>query len=919
MTATTPFDPLVELFLNNGWRDISALGDVRYQGSRGIRITNGLQDEASQINSTCTLTLDNRSGAYSPRNPMGPWFGYLKRNTPIRVSTRPVRDFFTARTAVNGWGTSSQSPGFLGWTTTGGSAGDYAVTGGVATHSLSSTATRTSYLADVGLSHVELRGTFQLPFADTLGGNVLLTLGFRGISTSNVYRAQVAVTAAEAVTVQFTDYFGVLVGSPTTVPGLTHSGQKIRVAAHLDGEKFRIKVWAATSVEPYAWNLEADSYTVTPGWVSIESAKAAGNTNGTFSVSWTDVEVINRRFIGEVSEWPPQRDISGKDTTTTITAAGILRRLRAGNKPLRSPAYRSLSRAAGLIAYWPCEDGSSAAQLASLRSDWPQMNILTTAKPSFAASTKFFASQPVPVVGTSIWDGQVAPYAVPSPGVIQMRWLMYVDTSSGEPADGASLVRWYCEGSAAYWIVRYKTGGGLQLQCLDTNQTQLFVQAVGFTVNNARARVNLNVSQNGANIDWNLGVANIGAPVAGFFTGTLNAQTVGMLRSITVGTDQNLNNVSIGHITAQSAITSFFDFANEMNAWQGEAGLTRISRICSEQGIPFQGEGATSMAMGPQPVAAPLDFLAQTAQCDQGLTFEPRSHSCLGYMTSQSLTNRPVRLTLDYSAHNFFDSLPVIDDDRYTVNQVTVTKSNSDTLTGSSVTVSQDSGYLAALPFEQGGVGVYDKAYQINCDTYLQTADLAGWLLMKGALDQPRIPQVTMYLHNQRIYADLSTLMGAWDLREGAVLTIANLPTVISADTRRLMVIGSAERLTQFEHEITWNTQPGDAYLVAQLDDSFYRVEAGAAFLNADVVTTGATSISVKSLDGTTFTTDAAEMPFDITVGGERMRVTAVAGTTSPQTFTVTRSINGVVKTHVADNTETARVSVVSHSVLALA
>lgn len=37
---------------------------------------------------------------------------------------------------------------------------------------------------------------------------------------------------------------------------------------------------------------------------------------------------------------------------------------------------------------------------------------------------------------------------------------------------------------------------------------------------------------------------------------------------------------------------------------------------------------------------------------------------------------------------------------------------------------------------------------------------------------------------------------------------------------------------------------------------------------------------------------------FDIMMGGERMTVTAVSGASSPQTFTVTRAVNGVSKTH---------------------
>jgi hypothetical protein len=37
---------------------------------------------------------------------------------------------------------------------------------------------------------------------------------------------------------------------------------------------------------------------------------------------------------------------------------------------------------------------------------------------------------------------------------------------------------------------------------------------------------------------------------------------------------------------------------------------------------------------------------------------------------------------------------------------------------------------------------------------------------------------------------------------------------------------------------------------------------------------------------------------FDIRVGGEVVTVTAISGASSPQTFTVTRSVNGVVKAH---------------------
>ena len=67
-------------------------------------------------------------------------------------------------------------------------------------------------------------------------------------------------------------------------------------------------------------------------------------------------------------------------------------------------------------------------------------------------------------------------------------------------------------------------------------------------------------------------------------------------------------------------------------------------------------------------------------------------------------------------------------------------------------------------------------------------------------------------------------------------------------------------------------------------------------------VSASATSLSVSSVGVVWADTvsDAAEFPFDIMVEGERMTVTAISGTTSPQTFTVTRAVNGVSRPHSA-------------------
>ena len=75
-------DLAVELFLDGDWVDITP--DVRVDP--GLTITFGVPNESATADpSTCTLTVNNRDGKYSPRNPAGPYYGHLTRNTPLRV------------------------------------------------------------------------------------------------------------------------------------------------------------------------------------------------------------------------------------------------------------------------------------------------------------------------------------------------------------------------------------------------------------------------------------------------------------------------------------------------------------------------------------------------------------------------------------------------------------------------------------------------------------------------------------------------------------------------------------------------------------------------------------------------------------------------------------------------------------------
>jgi hypothetical protein len=72
----------VELFYSGTWHDITS---YVYERDR-IQITRGRPNETTSADpSSCSLTLNNRDGRFSSRNPNSPLYGLIGRNTPLRV------------------------------------------------------------------------------------------------------------------------------------------------------------------------------------------------------------------------------------------------------------------------------------------------------------------------------------------------------------------------------------------------------------------------------------------------------------------------------------------------------------------------------------------------------------------------------------------------------------------------------------------------------------------------------------------------------------------------------------------------------------------------------------------------------------------------------------------------------------------
>jgi hypothetical protein len=76
----------VEMLVNGAWVDITSYVMVRNDQGR-ITITSGIRDEGSLTEqSRSTLPLSNSDGRFTRRNPTGPYYGYIGRNTPARIN-----------------------------------------------------------------------------------------------------------------------------------------------------------------------------------------------------------------------------------------------------------------------------------------------------------------------------------------------------------------------------------------------------------------------------------------------------------------------------------------------------------------------------------------------------------------------------------------------------------------------------------------------------------------------------------------------------------------------------------------------------------------------------------------------------------------------------------------------------------------
>jgi hypothetical protein len=634
------------------------------------------------------------------------------------------------------------------------------------------------------------------------------------------------------------------------------------------------------------------------------------------------------RFYGEVPEWPTNADVSGADVYTDIAAFGQLRRLAQGNQPLRSTMYRSLGLGLGLghqpTAYWPCEDGPNSTAIASGLAGGTPMTLSGQALPTFSSNTSFLSSLPLPLLSASTWTGTIPTSSTGDSNSVG--FLLSIPPAGA--VNGAVLLRLYTAGTIARLDLLYGTtgSGSLRLIGYDRSSVQLFDS--GYVSPSIFPRF---IGFNGLPVFVTLflgpaagspGVVSYGVQFSSLYpltpigtnfvlsSGTLSG-SIGVATSIIINPDGNINDTAVGQVFYQPNIDLIDNLFASLNAWITELPTTptlafgigvssgRFLRLCQEQNVQGAVISATGIyagdatTMGYQLDDTFINLVQGPATSSGGLLFEARDQAALVLRERGSLYNQSAQITLDYAQHQLSAQPVPVDDDAFTRNNVTVTR-----IGGSSSIQALTSGALS-IQAPPNGVGDYPTNYDLSLGADSLVADAAGWRLHLGTVDEPRYPQISINLRHSTFTGNLDLMNAALTIDIGDRLVVNNPPAWLPPDPISQIVQGYSETIGRFEHDITFNCSPESPYRVAVLGDTLLsQVDTDGSTLSQTYPLGTETTIKVATTTSTSplWTTAAGDFPFDINVGGERMTVTNITGGSSPQTFTVTRSVNGVVK-----------------------
>lgn len=954
-----PASPLlskVELLIAGVWTDVTTY----VRNANNIVIQRGFPSEQGNTMTvdTCTFTLDNTDGRFSNRNPTSPYYGLLGRNVQCRVSAATVAD--RALYLYNRYDHSNTVDGRVQTTDkavldiTGDIdiRGDILPTDWTPEHQVVLASKWESITGDQRSWYVVLQPDGKLQFEwSTLG--TFATIQVPLVSTAAVatsgrkaWRVTVDVNngaAGKTATFYTADTISgswVQLGAPVITAGTTSifsSSAPLVVGTAGVSNSIPLDVGDPFDAPANGFTGRYYGFQLYNGIAGTKVADADFAAQAAGTLSWSDglgtpntwtvsstaaaISDLQFRYFGECSEFPATWDVTGTDVTVQMTASSVLRRIQHNSSPVDASMHRYLVNKSTLVSYLPLEDGSNATQASNLVSGVRAANItevtfgsdadlpsskgvatLTGGTSTIEAVNQTQAAAPgtsvVPIINFSFMFRYANATLVDTPDIVVFdttgtvrTWDLLVDTTTfflaGLAVDGTVLGSVF---SAVHgmdlseWVaIRIQvttSGGNIDVRC-DWHQ-------VGDTTNHSMIRTNY---------------------CAGSIVGRVTAFLFNPFG--TSFADNNGLKIAQVAILQEDLTADATNYIAAANSFLGESAGDRWQRLCGYADIhnfPI-GDPSDTELMGPQTPNTLVNLMQECADVDGGFIFSGRDFNGLVMRTRNSmLAQTPT--DLNYAA-NVFDDVNTFrptDDDKVLVNDVTVTRPNGGT--GQHV-VTSGINNIDDPTLGTGGVGRYAVSYSLNAQLDSRLPNLAAWATYLGTWDQLRLPQFTVSLHRPPFVAS-SALTSAVIMAEiGDAFSVTNPPTWMPQEDLNVMFRGVTETIANRGWTFTFATQQDDPFrliltAVTAAGSTSFRAAAAGSVLNG-ALNSSATSFSVESPSHREFqnsTTSPGIFPIQVMVGGELMSVGAIAASgglpTNTQTFSsVTRSVNGVVKSHV--------------------
>lgn len=890
-------DARVELQIAGVWTDVT--DDV--MAASGIQLSRGRSDDGRTSDPGAgSLTLWSPNGKYSNRNPNSENFGQLPRNTQIRYSVAGADTVLDIPDGTFGRATTPDHASLditsdidvraeLEPETWAGSIsnafevlGKYNVTGNQRSWRLLVTdfgRLAFAWSTD-GVTPIEKISAKRVDFGPWERGAIRATLdvnnGLGGYTVTWYTAASLAGPWTVLDTLVTTSGTTSIFNSTATLEvGDISSVGFDAMARRLYKAEVRSGIGGTVVASP-------DFTTQAVGATSF--ADSAGRT-------WTvsgGATITDRRTLAvhEVPKWPARWHRSGHAVTAPITSAGILRRLGQGRKSLASTLRRRVPTFSPQ-AYWPCEDQDGATQAAS-----PIAGVLPAVVTGFrfGQDDTLAGSSPLPTIEAGGVFNGIVPPPPGSPTEWSVHMVYAVDSAPGSDQE---FFAWLTTGTVRRWRILQRSGTAT-VQAFDgeDNVVVSLPIGIGSDVFTGWQRIQFRAVQNGGNVDYRIDWFNIGGAAGG--AGSSFAGTVGRVTQIKT-VFGSISGLRAGHFTALPVGTpsgAAAPFLGADHGFDGESALTRVFRLGNEEAATValahvdgdQDRGAE--AMGPQLPRPLLDLLQEPADTDGGYLYENSQRLGLVYRDRASMENQTPKLVVSYAqvTHPFEPD----EDDLRLRNDITVVREG-----GSEGRAVDENG-----PLGVNAVGLYDESVTLSMWKDHQAQQIAGWRLGFGTWDEARYPAVTILLHRN------PELIGAvTSLELGDRIQITGTPSWQPPGPLDLIVQKIEHDLKPFAWTVRLVCSPAGPWTVGVVEDSVLGRPDTAGSSLVSGVSSSATSLSVATTAGPRWIDSAAYssmFPFDVLCGGELMTVTAITGTTSPQTFTVTRSVNGIVKAQTA-------------------